>query len=204
MEVRACQHCHDYIVTAPRQGVPLSANTLAKASGRAIDLLDPIVQHIFHQAMISEYFGFDATSIRVLDSQHTLGIRTGALWLLQGDHRDSYFMYADSGHARHLEALLKGYKLASVMCDGAATNNCVERHGATRGGCNSHARRNLVDALRNGDMRALEGRTVRAHLSCRCRVQTRSRNRRTALRSSATRSRTVHAAVEGVGRRAAP
>jgi transposase len=78
MEMRACQHCHDYIVTAPRpdaivdrgvlgddlivestvdhyedgvpwermqrrareQGVPLSANTLAAASGRAIDLLD--------------------------------------------------------------------------------------------------------------------------------------------------------------------
>lgn len=195
MEMRACQHCHDYVVTAPRpdtiveggtlgdelivqatvdhyqdgvpwermqtrareQGVPLSANTLAKASGRAIDLLDPIVQHIFHQAMTSDYLGFDATSIRVIDPQHPLGIRTGALWLLQGDHRFSCFMYADSGHAHHLEALLKRYKLASVMCDGAATNNCVDRNGAARGGCNSHARRKLADALRSGDVRALDG-----------------------------------------------
>jgi len=83
-EMRACQQCHDYVVTAPRpdaivergvlgddlvvhatvdhyedgvpwermqrrareQGVPLSANTLAAASGRAIDLLDPILRHI--------------------------------------------------------------------------------------------------------------------------------------------------------------
>jgi hypothetical protein len=34
---------------AREQGVPLSANTLAAAAGRAIDLLDPIVRHIFHQ-----------------------------------------------------------------------------------------------------------------------------------------------------------
>jgi transposase len=195
METRACQHCHDYVVTAQRpdaivergvladelivhatvdhyddgvpwermqrrareQGVPLSANTLAAASGRAIDLLDPIVRHILHQTLRSKYFGFDATGIRVLDPQHPLGIRSGALWLLQGDHCYSYFMYAPSGHAHHLEALLKGYTLATVMCDGAATNNCVERAGATRGGCNAHARRKLVEALRCGDARALEG-----------------------------------------------
>jgi len=43
-----------------------------------------------------------------LDIKHPLGIRTG-------DHCYSYFMYAESGHAHHLEAKLKGYKLASVM-----------------------------------------------------------------------------------------
>jgi transposase len=195
MEMRACQQCHDYVVTAPRpdaivergaladdlivhatvdhyddgvpwermqrrareQGVPLSANTLAAASGRAIDLLDPVIRHILHKTLSSKYFGFDATGIRVLDPQHPLGIRSGALWLLQGDHCYSYFMYAPSGHAHHLEALLKGYKLTTAMCDGAATNNCVERAGATRGGCNAHARRKLVEALRCGDARALEG-----------------------------------------------
>ena len=194
-EMRACQHCHDYVVTAPppdmivergalgddlivhatvdhyedgmpwermerrarEQGVPLSANTLASASGKAIDLLDPIIRHILHKALSSKYFGFDATGIRVLDPKHPLGIRSGALWLLQGDHCYSYFMYAPSGHAHHLETLLKGYKLASVMCDGASANNCVERAGATRGGCNAHARRKLVEALRCGDARAIEG-----------------------------------------------
>ena len=194
-EMRACQQCHDYVVTAPRPDfivergvlgdnlvvhatvdhyedgipwermqrrarehhVPLSANTLAAASGRAIDLLDPIIRHILHKALSSQYFGFDATGIRVLDPRHPLGIRSGALWLLQGDHCYSYFLYAPSGHAHHLEALLKGYTLATVMCDGANANNCVERSGATRGGCNAHARRKLVEALRCGDARAIEG-----------------------------------------------
>jgi transposase len=142
---------------ARAQGVPLSANTLASSCGRAIDLLDPIVAHIAHRALSASYFGLDATSIPVLDIQHPLGLRTGALWLLQGDHCYSYFLYAESGHAHHLEAKLKGYKLASVMCDGSPTNNVVERCGGERGGCNAHARRKLVEALRGGDSRALEG-----------------------------------------------
>jgi len=142
---------------ARQEGAPLSANTLASTSGRLIDLFDPIVGHIFKKAVTSSYFGLDATGIPVLDITQPLGIRTGALWLLQGDHCYSYFMYAKSGHAHHLEAKLKGYNLLSVMCDGSATNNCVERVGGKRGGCNSHARRKLVEAIRGDDQRALEG-----------------------------------------------
>jgi transposase len=194
-EVVACQHCHEYIATAPKrdevldrgvlgeellvqalvdhyqdavpwermerrarqEGAPLSANTLAASCGRVIDLLDPIVRHIFKKCITSEYIALDATSLRVLDIEHPLGIRHGALWLIQGAHCYSYFMYAESGHAEHLEAKLAGYKLASAMCDGSPTNNCVERAGAKRGGCNAHGRRGLVEALRGGDLRALEG-----------------------------------------------
>ena len=194
-EVVACQHCHEYIATAPQrdevldrgvlgeellvqalvdhyqdavpwermerrarqEGVPLSANTLAASAGRVIDLFDPIVRHIFKKCITSEYVALDATSMRVLDIEHPLGIRNSALWLLQGAHCYSYFLYAASGHADHLEAKLEGYKLASAMCDGSPTNNCVERAGAKRGGCNSHGRRGLVEALRGGDHRALEG-----------------------------------------------
>ena len=194
-EVVACQHCHEYIATAPQrdevldrgvlgeellvqalvdhyqdavpwermerrarqEGVPLSANTLAASAGRVIDLFDPIVRHIFKKCITSEYVALDATSMRVLDIEHPLGIRNSALWLIQGAHCYSYFFYAESGHADHLEAKLEGYKLASAMCDGSPTNNCVERAGAKRGGCNSHGRRGLIEALRGGDHRALEG-----------------------------------------------
>jgi hypothetical protein len=142
---------------ARQEGVPLSANTLAASCGRVIDLFDPIVRHIFKRCMESGYVALDATSLPVLDIKHPLGIRNGALWLLLGGHCYSYFMYAESGHAEHLEAKLEGYKLTSAMCDGSPTNNCVERAGAKRGGCNAHARRGLVEALRGGDHRALEG-----------------------------------------------
>ena len=126
--------------------MPLAANTLAASCGRVIDLFDPIVRHIFKRCMASGYVALDATSIRVLDIEHPLGIRNGALWLLQDAHCYSYFMYAKRGHAVHLDALLEGYELTCAMCDGSPTNNCVERAGAQRGGCNAHARRGLVDA----------------------------------------------------------
>lgn len=53
------------------------------------------------------------------DSARVVTERRG--WRSSTD-RYSYFMYADSGHAHHLDALLKKYQLASVMRDGAATN----------------------------------------------------------------------------------
>ena len=50
------------------------------------------------------------------------------------------------------------------MCDGSPTNNCVERSGGDRGGCNAHARRGLVAALRGGDIRAARGIEIFARL----------------------------------------
>lgn len=142
---------------ARQQGVPLSANTLASSVGRVIDLFQPVIDHIAKSCLSSSFTALDATSMPVLDAEHPLGIRTGALWLIEGDHKHALFVYAPSGHAKHIDELLRGHKLASVMCDGSPTNNCVERAGGDRGGCNSHARRGLVDALRRGDARAVEG-----------------------------------------------
>lgn len=142
---------------ARQQGVPLSANTLASSVGRMIDLFDPVVDHIREACLSSAYTALDATRMPVIDADHPLGIRSGALWLIEGAHRYAYFLYAPTGHAEHLEEILAGATLGSVMCDGSPTNNCVEQAGGKRGGCNAHARRKLVDALRSGDERALEG-----------------------------------------------
>jgi transposase len=146
--------------SAEQQGVPLSANTLASSVGRLIDLFDPVVRHIHEGALSSAYTALDATRMPVLDPTHPLGIRSGALWLIEGAHRYACFVYAPTGHDDHLEELLRGRTLASVMCDGSPTNNCVERAGGRRGGCNAHARRKLVEALRGGDARAVEGLAI--------------------------------------------
>jgi len=194
-ETCACQHCHEYAYTAPKQdevldrgilgnelliqaivdhyddavpwermersarqqGVPLSANTLASSAGRVIDLFDPVTSHIMESSLGSDFTALDATSMPLLDALHPLGIRTASLWLIEGDHRYACFVYAPSGHADHIDDLLAGRKLGSVMCDGSATNNCVERAGGARGGCNAHARRKIVEALRLGDARATGG-----------------------------------------------
>jgi len=142
---------------ARAQGVPLSANTVASRVFALIDLFDPVVDHIAHQTLSSDYLNLDATGMPVQDPSLPVRLRSATLWAFAGDHRYSYFAYAKSGHAEHLEKLLQGYDLHRVMADGSATINVVERLGADRGGCNSHARRGLVEALRQGDMRAYEG-----------------------------------------------
>lgn len=147
---------------AVTEGVPLSANTLAPSVWRVIDLFDPIVRHITHKCLTSDYTALDATRMPVLDFEHPLGIRNGSLWLIEGAHKYALFAYAPTAHAIHLKRLISGYSLASVMCDGSSTNNCVEGARATRGGCNAHGRRRLVEALRSGDHRALEGLEIYA------------------------------------------
>jgi transposase len=142
---------------AEQQDVPLSANTLASSVGKLIDLFDPVVAHIKEVTLSSSFTALDATRMPVLDPEHPLGIKSGSLWLLEGDHRYACFVYAPTGHADHIDELLRGRKLASVMCDGSPTNNCVERAGGRRGGCNAHARRGLAQALRGGDARAVAG-----------------------------------------------
>lgn len=163
--VQACVEHFDHAIpwdrmacVARQQGVPLSANTLAASVGRLIDLMDPIVAHITAKVLSSAYVSFDATSYRVLDDKHPRGIRTGSLWSIAGDHRYALFFAAPTGHADHLKARLKGYKISLAMCDGSATNNVVEASDgacAIRGGCWAHARRKLVAALRGGDERAI-------------------------------------------------
>ena len=143
---------------ARQEGVPLAANTVASSVGRVIDLFDPIVRHIREACLSSSFTGLDATRMPVLDPLHPLGIKSGALWLIEGDHRYACFLYAPSAHAEHLKKFFEGRTLRSVMCDGSPTNNCVEKDaGGLRGGCNAHGRRGLVEALRRGDARAVEG-----------------------------------------------
>ncbi len=143
---------------ARQEDVPLAANTLASSVGKLIDLFDPIVGHIRERCLSSAFTALDATRMPVLDPLHPLGIKSGALWLIEGDHRYACFLYASSAHADHLKKFFEGRTLGSVMCDGSPTNNCVEKvAGGRRGGCNAHGRRGLVEALRRGDARAVEG-----------------------------------------------
>ena len=150
---------------AKQEGVPLAANTLASSVGALLDLFDPVVKHVREACLSSRFTALDATRMPVLDSEHPLGIRSSALWLIEGDHRYACFLYAPSAHAEHLRTFLEGHSLGSVMCDGSSTNNCVEEDaGGQRGGCNAHGRRGLVEALRLGDARAIVGLELYARL----------------------------------------
>jgi transposase len=140
---------------ARAMGVPLAANTLAASVYKMIDLLDPIVQHIFHRCVTSAVVGADATRMPVLDPKLPRGIYHASLWNLLGDERFSYFGYAPDGTAKELEKLLKGTTLSVLQCDGASTLNKAEAVSTRRAGCHSHARCYVVEALKSGDARAM-------------------------------------------------
>lgn len=86
---------------AAQQDVPLKANTLATSVGKLIDLFDPVVAHIKEATLSSDFTALDATRMPVLDPAHPLGIRSGSLWLLEGDHQYACFVYAPTAHADH-------------------------------------------------------------------------------------------------------
>lgn len=149
---------------AREQGVSVPANCLASSVGCAIDLLDPIVRHITHKTLTASCVSFDATGLPILDRKHPMGIRAGAMWGLLGDDRWATFIPAISGHGAHLKARIAGYTLALVLCDGSDTNNVAQSATTQRGGCNSHGRSKIVEALRGGDQRAIEGVEIYAQL----------------------------------------
>jgi transposase len=139
---------------ARQQDVPLAANTVASSVGRMIDLFDPVVRHIRSRCLSSSFTALDATRMPVLDPLHPLGIKSGALWLIEGDHRYACFLYAPSARAEHLKKFFEGRTLGSVMCDGSATNNCVEKEaGGKRGGCNAHYLERRIIRRRAGPVR---------------------------------------------------
>jgi hypothetical protein len=146
------------------EGVPLSANTLGRNIGWMIDLCDPIVQHIFRRCVTSHVVGADATSMPVLQPDLPRGIVHATLWNLLGDERWSYFGYAPNGEGAELLKLLNGCTLEVLQCDGASTLNGIAKVAKHRGGCHSHARCKLVEALNTGDSRAIPAIALYARL----------------------------------------
>jgi hypothetical protein len=105
----------------------------------------------------SERVQLDATGLRVLDRRAATGVFRDTLWGLIGDGRWVYFRALESGDGAAIEALLEGADAESFQCDGTGVLNFVEkRWGRRRPGCHAHGRRRLVEAVRRGDLRAME------------------------------------------------
>jgi hypothetical protein len=59
---------------------------VASSVGKVIDLFYPVVRHIREQCLSWSLTALDATRMPVLDALNPLGIKSGALWLIEGDH----------------------------------------------------------------------------------------------------------------------
>lgn len=149
-----------------RQGLDIPPQTLGRNVGVAIDLLTPVVELIAEQMRQSGIVSLDATSIRLLDPNAPEGRRYGTMWCGIGDGQWVCFRYWENGTADGVKDLLGSTELAgrTFQCDGTSITNFIERGGAKRPGCWSHARRRLVEAARSGDAWALDGLRIIARL----------------------------------------
>ncbi len=140
-----------------RQGVPLSASTLGRSIGSLLDLIVPLAGRITRRVKQSERVQLDSTGLRVLDRTAPAGTWRDTLWVLIGDRRWVSFSALIDGDSDSLEELMRGADADTFQCDGTSTTNFIEKKWRRcRPGCHAHTRRKLVEAVRCGDLRAME------------------------------------------------
>jgi transposase len=148
-----------------RQGVPIAASTLGRAIGSLLGLIAPLGERILKRVKQCTRVQFDSTGLRVLDPSSPTGTWRDTLWVLVGDGRWVSFSALVSGDSDAIEELMRGADADSFQCDGTSTTNFVEkRWRRCRPGCHAHARRKLVEAVRCGDLRAMDGLQIYAKL----------------------------------------
>lgn len=148
-----------------RQGAPVAASTLGRAVSALLALLEPVAARVLAKVRESERVQLDATSLKVLDREAPDGVFRDTLWTLLGDRRWIYFAALTSGDAAPIEAVIADAEAESFQCDGTSTTNFVEsKMERRRPGCHAHGRRRLVEAVRRGDLRAMDGLQIYAKL----------------------------------------
>lgn len=141
-----------------RSGVDIAPQTLGRAVGAEIDLLEPLAKAIRRETRASALLGTDGTGIPILDHSAPDGIRMGTMWCWIGDERWVTFDYTPVGDSASVKLFLGDDDLQrTVQCDGTSILNFLERAGGKRPGCWAHGRRRFVFAARSGDTLALEG-----------------------------------------------
>jgi transposase len=148
-----------------RSGAPVAASTLGRAAGSLLALMVPLAERVMEKVMRAERLQFDATSLKVLDRQAPMGVTMDTLWVFIGDRRWVAFTPFTTADADPVERLLADADAYSFQCDGTSTTNFVEKKlHRVRPGCHSHGRRRLAEAVRVGDLRAMEGLHIYAKL----------------------------------------
>ena len=126
-------------------GIKVSRGSLTNWAGRAIDLLEPIVQAQAAHVLQSEVLAMDETSIKA--GRTAPGkMRQAYFWPVYGDQDEIVFHYAPTRQHRHVETFLNGFK-GTLLSDGyAAYEVFAKRHGLSHAQCWSHCRRNFERA----------------------------------------------------------
>ena len=147
-----------------REGVELERSTLADWVGRSAALLDPLIDALKKDVLVSDVLHGDDTPVPVLAPG--LGkTKTGRLWTYVRDGRPwgsdqppaAVFFYSPDRKGEHPQAHLKNFK-GILHVDGYAGFNAIfERPEVTEAACWAHVRRKFFDVhVANGSPIAKE------------------------------------------------
>ena len=130
-----------------QNGITLARSTLIQATGRAIDLLQPIVDSQFQSILRSRVLAMDETPIKA-GKKASGKMHQGQLWPVYGDQQEINFHYTPTRGAQQIKAILGQAFDGTLLTDGyAAYENYAKQHPkVTHAACWAHCRRTFEKA----------------------------------------------------------
>jgi transposase len=127
-------------------GIRVSRSSLTTWVGRAIDLLQPIVDAQCRHVLQSRVLAMDETPIKA-GREKKGKLRQGYFWPMYGDADEMVFRYAPSREHRHVDAFLGNFS-GTLLSDGyeAYAAYARGRQQVTHAQCWAHCRRKFEQA----------------------------------------------------------
>lgn len=128
-------------------GIQLSRTTLTNLSGRAIDLLRPVVEAQLENILQSQVVAMDETPIKA--GRKSKGkMRQAYIWPIYGDQNEIVFYYTPTRAHQHVEEILGKDFSGTLVSDGYAAYReyAGKNSGVTHAQCWSHTRRKFIKA----------------------------------------------------------
>ena len=126
-------------------GVAVSRSSLTNWTGRAIDLLKPVMDAQSAHVLESRVLAMDETPVKA-GRVEPGKMRQAYLWPVYGEADEIVFHYAPTREHRHVDAFLGNFK-GTLLSDGyEAYASYAKRHGAVHAQCWSHCRRGFEQA----------------------------------------------------------
>lgn len=126
-------------------GIEVSRRSLTNWSGRAIDVLEPVVAAQAAHILSGDVIAMDETTIKA-GRTGPGQMRTAYYWPVYGQDDELVFHYAPSRAHKHVETFLGDFR-GTLLSDGyGAYEAFAQRRGLVHARCWSHARRKFVEA----------------------------------------------------------
>lgn len=134
-------------VQLKRYGWPISRATMSSWQSECGELVKPIVDAMWDQALKRSWFGMDATGTAVRAEKEN---RLGHVYVLVAPGDAILFRYTPKNDGATVAELFGGFQ-GTIVADAASVNNVLFGPGKARqGGCWAHGRRPFFQAFLHG------------------------------------------------------